>query len=63
MSRPWTLWQLACVAVLSGAGAALCDIAETVARPAREIDIALWALIGREPGQALIRLNGHGVLT
>lgn len=58
MSRPWTLEGLAAVHVLARAGTDLDVIADAVGREPGEVDLALWALVGRSPDQALTRLQG-----
>lgn len=57
MSRPWTLEGLTAVRVLAAANADQAAIAEAVGRFKAEIDLALWALVGRSPQQAVARLN------
>lgn len=56
-SRPWTLTGLAAVYALSQAGADLDEIAEAVGPLRGDIDLALWALVGRTPPEAIERLN------
>lgn len=58
MSRPWTLEGLTAVRVLAATNADQAAIAEAVGRFKAEIDLALWALVGRSPQQAVARLNG-----
>ncbi|MGH6956250.1 MAG: hypothetical protein ACREEW_06245 [Caulobacteraceae bacterium] len=43
--------------VLLVAGAPLAHIAFALDRPRGEIDLALWALVGRTPDEALARLG------
>lgn len=57
MSRPWTLEGLTAVRVLAATNADQAAIAEAVGRFKAEIDLALWALVGRSPQQAVARLN------
>lgn len=57
ISRPWTLAGLSAVYALSLAGEGLGEIAEATGRFRQECDLALWALVGRTPEQALERLN------
>lgn len=59
MTRPWTLEGLAAVHVLARAGTDLDVIADAVGRFRTDVDLALWALVGRSPGQALARLQGR----
>lgn len=58
MSRAWTLEGLMAARVLVAAQAPLVRIGFALDRPAPEIDQAMWALVGRTPEQALLRLNG-----
>lgn len=57
MSRPWTIEGLAAVRVLAAADCSLGAIADALGRFKAEIDVALWALVGRSPEQAVARLN------
>lgn len=57
MTRAWTLDGLAMVWAAAKGGADLRQIADLVGRQAREIDQALWNLLGRSPQQALAVLN------
>lgn len=58
MSRAWNLEGLAAARVLVGANAPLSHVACALERTSREIDTAMWALLGRTPDQALAILNG-----
>lgn len=57
MSRPWTLEGLAAVRVLAAGDTDLASIADAVGRFKADVDLALWALVGRSPQQAVDRLN------
>lgn len=57
ISRPWSLPGLSAVYALAQAGSSLAEIAEAVGRFRVEVDLALWALVGRTPPEALERLN------
>lgn len=58
MSRPWTLEGLMAARVLVAAQAPLTRIGFALDRTAAEVDLALWALVGRTPQEALERLIG-----
>lgn len=57
MSRPWTRPGLMALYALAAGGCSLEEMAEAVGRPRGDCDLALWALVGRAPDQALGRLN------
>jgi hypothetical protein len=58
MSRPWTLEGLLAARVLAAANVPLINIGVELDRSRGEIDLALYALLGRTPEDALARLNG-----
>jgi hypothetical protein len=55
--RPWSLEGLMAVHILSTAGSPLRAIADAVGRGRGDVDLALWALVGRQPDEALLHLN------
>lgn len=57
MSRPWTMDDLAIASVLTAADISLAEIGDGLGRTAGDIDLALWALLGRAPADALKHLN------
>ena len=59
MSRVWTLEGLMAARVLAAAQAPLARIGFALERSATDVDLALWALVGRTPEEALDRLNGR----
>ncbi|MBP6876587.1 MAG: hypothetical protein KBC34_01075 [Phenylobacterium sp.] len=63
MDRAWTLSCIATVHMLNVGGAAPSQIAFTLNRSEREIDRALWALVGRSIPDAQAALNMPIVLT
>lgn len=60
MSRAWTIEGLAAVSILARAGIPNRLIGDAVGRMANEVDLALWALVGCSPPQAVARLNLGG---
>jgi hypothetical protein len=63
MSRPWTMDDLAIASVLTAADITLVEIGEGLGRNPGDVDLALWALLGRAPSDALAHLNrGHDPL-
>jgi len=57
MSRPWTLGELETVQSLARKGTSLALIGGVLSRDRDELALALWALVGRSPRQALARLK------
>lgn len=55
--KRWTEPGLAMAYGLAMTGATLSTIAGETGRLPGEVDLALWALVGRTPAQALARLN------
>jgi hypothetical protein len=59
MTRPWSEISLAFAYTGAAANVPLGAIAEALNRSPSEVDLALWAMVGRSPAQALARLGGR----
>jgi L-alanine-DL-glutamate epimerase-like enolase superfamily enzyme len=55
--RPWTTEGLAALYTLAASNADLPAIGQALGRTRAEVDLALWALVGRSVPDAVARLN------